>query len=986
MATIPDQAFLNQLAGLPLAQALAELERLELNDAETVGELATAALEHVETASAVASRWLEIGAALNQRLGDAPILRAQLSYAHARLYVQRGDLLLAENALRDAQAVWQASQDRVSLARSNLGLTQILAMQGRYAEAEAISTQAIAQLQTAASSEPRFFRQLVMAHRNLATVLVYQEKHAAAIQEFEQARQILEERLASAKEDPETTTDLLGELAHIQLNSASALMFLDRTAEAEATLHTVINLFERLQDPLNCGRARTNLGSLYLHTGRYAAALSQFEGATRDLIGDYNPIESVPLDDLRSADILLLDQANVYLALNLLPEATTALGRCEALFRATGQPYELGQTLLALGSVRLRNGDPQDAELALAEAEQIFITLQNRFWQNRTVVALAVLDYQRGAFQRAAARLDTMLSLAASAAQSTGAVQWDQGSLADAQLLRLRLYLEHKELDSAREMALAMITALGIPWNNAKPHATAQTALPHLVLRLHHTLGLLEQAFGHRERAQRHLRTAITLLENQRAALPAEEIRTAFLDDKTGIYSDLVLSLLESTQLEATAEAFAVVERARARALLERLLTTVSGEVLDEGDAQATRRAELQRQLHVLYNRLLGESGAHLAKTELSKAIQTCEAALQQLEWKATSRLPEAQPVGLAELQQVLPADQQAVIYYIAGAEVLAFVVDHQRVQVFRHLCSLADLEQAKAEWSFQLGRAEMSDDYRKRHAARFEQGWREALMHLHSLLIAPLIEALVLPRLLFIAYGSLHALPLHALLDGKTFLLERFECAYAPSASMAVHILNQRKTAEPYHSWAGLAVTDPSIPAAREEVEGIARYFDQAWLYLDEQANYEGLRTAARQADVLHLATHALFRPDNPFFSILKLVDSWVDVRTLYRLSLAARLVVLSACGSGIGQVSGGDEVIGLARGFLALGAQSLLVSLWNVHDVSSAQLMNRFYAHITGGPAIVRPAAALRLAQLEVIRQGQHPYFWAPFFVIGA
>jgi CHAT domain-containing protein len=144
-------------------------------------------------------------------------------------------------------------------------------------------------------------------------------------------------------------------------------------------------------------------------------------------------------------------------------------------------------------------------------------------------------------------------------------------------------------------------------------------------------------------------------------------------------------------------------------------------------------------------------------------------------------------------------------------------------------------------------------------------------------------------------------------------------------------------------------------------------------------------LAAAAQQGDILHLATHGLFRPDNPFFSVLKLADGWVDVRSIYRLSLAARLVVLSACESGAGQVRSGDEVIGLARGFLALGAESLLVSLWNVHDASSANLMACFYQHLVNHGRPARPAAALRAAQLEVIEENPHPYYWAPYFMIG-
>ena len=133
----------------------------------------------------------------------------------------------------------------------------------------------------------------------------------------------------------------------------------------------------------------------------------------------------------------------------------------------------------------------------------------------------------------------------------------------------------------------------------------------------------------------------------------------------------------------------------------------------------------------------------------------------------------------------------------------------------------------------------------------------------------------------------------------------------------------------------------------------------------------------------MLHFATHGLFRPDNPFFSALKLADGWVDVREIYRLPLRARLVVLSACESGAVQVQGADETIGLVRGFLAAGAQSLVVSLWNVHDASAAQIMADFYRELMRQR--LTPAAALRAAQRRAIRQDRHPYFWAPYTAIG-
>jgi CHAT domain-containing protein len=345
--------------------------------------------------------------------------------------------------------------------------------------------------------------------------------------------------------------------------------------------------------------------------------------------------------------------------------------------------------------------------------------------------------------------------------------------------------------------------------------------------------------------------------------------------------------------------------------------------------------------------------------------------------------LAEAKPVDLAMLQRVLAPEQQAIVFYHAGNELLAFVVSQTTLHTVRTLCTTDELLAAVDEWHFQLGRAEISADYRQRHAERFAQTLLAALRRLYDLTLAPLAPLLEAERLLLIPHGVLHQVPLHALWVGDRFLLELYECSYAPSASLAVQLLNNAESPAAWQKWAGLGLDDPAIPGARIEVETAASHFSESRMYLGEAANLAALHTAAQEADILHLATHGLFRPDNPFCSVLKLADGWVDVKMLYRLNLAARLVVLSACESGAVVVRGGDETIGLARGFLAAGARALLVSLWNVHDASAPKLMAAWYKALTA-PA-PRAAAALRTAQLESIRAGRHPYEWAPYLVIG-
>ena len=996
--------------------------------------LAQWALDVAEGNVAQARHALTLATLIAAEDDSVSMLPGQIAYAEARLAVHAGDLALAEAALRRAQVSWRSvdatDATAVAYARTFLGLTQVLTMQGRYDEAALAAQGAIDALQPLAADAPSTRMLLSRAFRNRANLFVYQEQHAAARDSYTLAMTELEafQRLLADAGDVDAGPDLAEEFGHLALNLASAHTFLDAPDEAESLLRDAIARFDGVQDGVNRGRARTNLGRLYLRLGEYAAALNAFDFATNDLIGDL-PVDiasdpTAELAALRPADELLLEHALGYLALNLLPEATLALARCERLFRATGQPYELAQSRYAQGVLWLQQGDFGASQAALDEALSLYDQLDNHFWRNRTQTARVRLALAQGDRDAAATLLDALLA-APAMRTAAGAVAWDLLGLVDVWLLRLQLWLDGGAIADAARAAQRVAELLGVVPDldlgardlgarDLDTSASSVVPFPHLVLRLLHARGRIAAAQGDDALARRHFSTAVALLDRQRASLPLEEVRTAYLDDKMALYSDLVISLLAAPlpSDDEVAAAFAVVERARSRALLERLLATIddAGDDTgaDEGDEASAQRAALRRQLHWLYNQLLGESGNRRLDGPLSREVAQHEAAIQQLEWRNAPLLAQAEPVHLAELQAILSPDQQAVVYYFAGEEVLAFVVARDGAQVVRRLTTVAAVTQAQAELRFQLGRAEMGAAYVARHQARLMRGVQEALHRLYQLLVAPLSEQLVAPRILLIPYGVLHLIPFHALWDGAAYWLEGVEVAYVPSASVAVY-QRGRDATRPRRNFAGFAPYDERIPQAQAEIDRAATNFAHATRYHRDDATVANLTRAAATCDVLHLATHGLFRPDNSFFSAIKLADGWIDVREIYRLPVTAQLVVLSACESGVGDVRAGDEVVGLARGFLAAGAQSLVASLWNVQDDSAVQLMHDFYEVLqckvqqhevlhfdefqgegatleqVATPELTRPAAALRAAQIKALCTGEHPYFWAPFFAIG-
>ena len=178
------------------------------------------------------------------------------------------------------------------------------------------------------------------------------------------------------------------------------------------------------------------------------------------------------------------------------------------------------------------------------------------------------------------------------------------------------------------------------------------------------------------------------------------------------------------------------------------------------------------------------------------------------------------------------------------------------------------------------------------------------------------------------------------------------------------------------------MAVPDAFTPRIEEEARLVAQMLPGAKLLLGEAASLEAFRQQAPDARIFHLAAHGIFRRDNPMFSALQLADSRLSMIDLTRLNLNVELLTLSACSSGRAVAVGGDELLGLMRGFLQAGVRSLLVTLWDIDDACTKEFMCSFYREVGSGASL---ANAVQGAMREVRERYPHPYFWAPFLLIG-
>jgi CHAT domain-containing protein len=331
--------------------------------------------------------------------------------------------------------------------------------------------------------------------------------------------------------------------------------------------------------------------------------------------------------------------------------------------------------------------------------------------------------------------------------------------------------------------------------------------------------------------------------------------------------------------------------------------------------------------------------------------------------------------------QPYLDENTALVAYFFARDQLVAFLVSVDTIRPY-----LLPLTTAQVTgWLQRFG-------LNLRAVPHSREGQQEALLKnaqlvlhkLYDLLLEPLAGALeTFEHVIVVPHGPLHYLPFHALYDGREYLIEQLTVSYLPGASFLRYISTPAQSRNcgffAGHSWNG------RLPHAVVEAEGLARLWG-AKAIVEHEVTHEAVRDAAADCRLVHLATHGDFRPDNPLFSGLLLADGWLTTLDVFDMSLQASLVTLSACQTGRNVVGGGDELFGLMRAFLLAGARSLLLSLWPVADETTAGLMKTFYQGLTMELA---KGSALREAQLQFIRGGntayRHPYFWAPFYLVG-
>ena len=465
------------------------------------------------------------------------------------------------------------------------------------------------------------------------------------------------------------------------------------------------------------------------------------------------------------------------------------------------------------------------------------------------------------------------------------------------------------------------------------------------------------------------LTRAVDIVEQQRQTVHTEATKIGFIEDKQALYHRLIVTLIQQKQF---ASAFEYVERAKSRALVDMLANK----------QQFVEKNEQQRDVVHAINLMQAEDLQMAAQSPFAlnldkDAVRGLKRKFERVKQQSPelASLISVSSLNTSQIQKLLAKDETLVEYYGNKKQLFAFIIT-------RNSLNVVSLK------SKQL--VEHIQEFRKSILNTKSNAYLYSGKKLYQQLIAPLEKEITTIKVKIVAHGALHYLPFSALHDGKQFLIEQYQLSSLPSASVLAFLDNNKLDKSSLFVMGNPDLSDASmaLPGAEQEAYAISKNKLNVITLVGHQATETALKTRGLNADILHIASHGEFNSEQPLKSRLLLVgdsqnDGDLTVRELYDLNLQADLVTLSACETGLGDIRQGDDVIGLTRGFLYAGANTIVSSLWKVDDAATAQLMVDFYDNIkTYGKN-----SALRKAQLVVKENyNSHPFYWAAFQLTGA
>ncbi len=740
--------------------------------------------------------------------------------------------------------------------------------------------------------------------------------------------------LVEEGDDPSQTTSLFGGMGYLHYE-------LGDFEQAERWYLKALAVHEKLGAPTIEAAARIQLGRIYDAMGEHQRALDQFLEA-RSLL------ERVPERQLES--VLLGDIAAAQARMGREAEALETFSRALSIVRRNGFERDAAELLVGLGEIERRRGAVDRARETLQKALELSRKTESPFAEARALFNLARLDRDEGRFDEA--------------------LRTTEAALRKVETLRSKISSQRLRVSyvaSAYELHAFHVELL-MELERRRPGA-----------------GYLERAFLAADRAR-----ARTLLD------------TVALNGRDGLTSvDPALLDYEARLAETL--------RAAAAAPPDRCGVDASRRSAELGDLIA----ELDRVRAVLRNRRPPE----VASTEIT---------------------------DVADVQKELVDDRTALLAYFLGDDA-SYLWTVTRSGISAYTLPSRDRIEFDARRLYTLlaarerRKGETGKERHERLRASDSEYWSTALS-LSETLLGEAARELDVDRLLVVGDGVLNRFPFSALPSPEDEsaaepkpLVTRYEIVRLPSVAIGKALAGRRPSYESKKKVAVLAdpVLDrddprlvsggdrtafpeaassstfrdlppsisnlPRLLSTREEAKRILKLVppDEGFEALGFDANVSLVESGVLASyEVVHIATHGIVSSEHPELSGIVLsrfnregngVQGYLRLQDLYNLELPVRLVVLSACGTGLGKEMRGEGLIGLVSGFLSSGSRGVIASYWDVEDEATAELMSRFYRHLFVDN--VSPSRALQIAQssMWVEERWRSPELWGAFELQG-
>lgn len=744
----------------------------------------------------------------------------------------------------------------------------------------------------------------------------------------------------------------------VQIDRANSLMAMGETRWAINVMENrVLNVITPGQDPALWVRAAQITANAYYQAGLFGDA-QKFVAKILEHTGDIKDVPSriTAEIDAKNLNAMILEK---------LGNHSEAVKIFDAILADARKSKLRGKEAMILNNVGYWNREAGQIQTSIAQFKE----------------ALAIDEAAKSEADQAYDLRNLGLSLTL-----LGDMTQAKATVERALAMSTKMKLAYNEAYSM--FALAEISERQLKHDDAiqyfeKARKGAEKAfLQDFVWRAYAATGFVKFKKGDYAGAVTDLSSSIEIIEKLRAGLASESSKTGFASDRgvQDVYGEMVLALMKQKRV---VDAWQYSERGRARAFID----AMGGRTLNFGDKALEDSLEAERKMRSdveLDERRLallppGSPDEGKVRESVKNHKDVYAKLLQSIETKWPKVMPflGVRPISPDYVSKKIGGSKALLEYMVLPEETAFWVIEDGAIR----------------GGLIPTGRARIRaliDQYRE-----FMQNFAAVAIPGKELADILLVEPLKLleraQELVIVPHSELHYLPFAALPVKNGYLLDRFPVSYLESAEMLrfatepVRSINQKSQVVAFGN--PDRGEDLNLPFAEREVKALARSFPHIKSLMGKEATIGAFKENLKSMDVFHFAGHGEFSSVDPSASRLLFAEKDgegdLTVKAILAMNIPATLVTLSACETGLGKLTSGDDMIGFNRAFFFAGTESLITSLWRISDVASSVTIKRFYHNMSTG---VTRAVALREAQLTVKKYYPHPAYWSAFKLSGA